>query len=90
MDWKVFFATFSAVFLAELADKTQFVGISMASKSGRPWLVLLGSVSAYLIVTLISVFLGAMAGKFLRPEIIRYVGATLFMIIGVLMAFKII
>lgn len=36
MDWKIFLATFSAIFLAELADKTQLVGIGMSAKSGKP------------------------------------------------------
>lgn len=30
MDWRVFLGTFGAVFFAELADKTQMVGITMA------------------------------------------------------------
>jgi len=88
MDWKVFLATFGAVFFAELADKTQLVGIGMAAKTGKPVSVWLGSVSAYVIVTVISVFLGAILAKFIRPELIRYVGASLFIIIGFLMLFK--
>jgi len=88
MDWKVFFATFTAVFVAELADKTQLVGIGMASKSGRPGLVWLGSVSAYMVVTVFSVFLGAVAGKYFNPELVRCVGGLLFMILGALMFFK--
>jgi Ca2+/H+ antiporter, TMEM165/GDT1 family len=88
MDWKIFFATFGAVFFAELADKTQLVGIGMAAKTGKPISVWLGSVSAYVIVTLISVFLGAILGKFISPGLIRYIGAGLFMIIGFLMLFK--
>jgi Ca2+/H+ antiporter, TMEM165/GDT1 family len=90
MDWKIFLATFGAVFFAELADKTQLVGIGMAAKTGKPISVWLGSVSAYIIVTVISVFLGAILAKFIRPELIRYVGASLFIIIGFLMLFKII
>ena len=90
MDWKVFVATFGAVFFAELADKTQLVGIGMAAKTGKPLSVWLGSVGAYVIVTVISVFLGAMMGKFIRPEMIRYIGASLFICIGVLMLFKVI
>ena len=62
MDWKIFIATFSAIFLAELADKTQFVGIGMSAKSGKPIIVLLGSISAYTIVTAISVLIGATLG----------------------------
>lgn len=88
MDWKIFCMTFGAVFLAELADKTQLVGIGMSAKSGKPLSVWLGSVSAYIIVTLISVLLGAMLGRFLKPELMRYLGATLFIIIGILMFLK--
>ena len=85
MDWKVFMVTFGAVFVAELADKTQIVGIGMASKSGKPLAVLLGSISAYIIVTAISVSLGVICAKFIRPEVIRYVAGALFLIIGILM-----
>ncbi len=88
MDWKVFLATFGAVFFAELADKTQLVGIGMAARTGKPVSVWLGSVSAYIIVTVISVFLGAVMAKFIKPELIRYIGASLFIIIGALMLLK--
>ncbi len=85
MDWKLFIATFGAIFLAELADKTQLVGIGMSAKSGKPLTVWLGSISAYIIVTAISVLIGATFGKYIRPEIIRHAGASLFIVIGVLM-----
>ncbi|MFA5089923.1 MAG: TMEM165/GDT1 family protein [Candidatus Omnitrophota bacterium] len=84
MDWRLLFATFTAVFMAELADKTQLVGIGMAAKSGKPLLVWLGSVSAYIVITAISVFLGSALSRYIRPELIRYMGAFLFVIIGVL------
>jgi putative Ca2+/H+ antiporter (TMEM165/GDT1 family) len=90
MDWKVFLATFGAVFFAELADKTQLVGIGMAAKTGKPVSVWLGSVSAYVLVTVISVFLGALLSRYIRPELIRYVGASLFVVIGLLMFFKVV
>ena len=35
MDWKVFLATFTAVFFAELVDKTQFVGIGIMMFLGK-------------------------------------------------------
>lgn len=85
MDWKIFLATFGAVFLAELADKTQLVGIGMSAKSGKPLVVWLGSVSAYIIVTAVTVLIGATLGKYIKPELIRYSGASLFVIIGILM-----
>lgn len=85
MDWKIFFATFGAIFAAELADKTQMVGIAMSAESRKPFSVLLGSVSAYIIITSVSVLLGAVLSKYLNPAVIRYVGASLFVIIGILM-----
>jgi putative Ca2+/H+ antiporter (TMEM165/GDT1 family) len=88
MDWKIIAATFGAVFFAELADKTQLVGISMAAKSGKPLSVWIGSVSGYIVVTMISVFLGTLAARFIRPELIRYIGASLFILIGALMLAK--
>jgi len=84
MDWKVFLATFGAIFLAELADKTQFIGIGMSAKSGKPLTVWLGSITAYIIVTAISVLIGAVLGKYIKPEFIRYSSGLLFMIIGIL------
>ena len=85
MDWKIFLSTFSAIFFAELADKTQLVGISMSAKSGKPLTVWLASVSAYIIVTAVSVLIGAALGRYIKPEFIRYIGALLFIVIGILM-----
>ncbi|MFH0791365.1 MAG: TMEM165/GDT1 family protein [Candidatus Omnitrophota bacterium] len=85
MDWKIFLAAFGAIFLAELADKTQLVGIGMSAKSGKPVTVFLASVSAYMVITAISVCAGALLGKYIRPELIRYCGAGLFIMIGILM-----
>jgi putative Ca2+/H+ antiporter (TMEM165/GDT1 family) len=85
MDIKIFLTTFSAIFLAELADKTQLVGIGMSAKSGKPLTVWLGSISAYMLVTAITVLIGAVLGNYLKPELIKYCGASLFVIIGVLM-----
>jgi len=85
MDWKIFLTTFTAIFFAELADKTQFVGIGMSAKSGKPLTVFLGSISAYIIVTGISVLIGATLGKYIKPEFIRYAGAFLFVAIGMLL-----
>jgi len=85
MDWKIFLTTFTAIFFAELADKTQLVGIGMSAKSGRPFSVWLGSICAYLIVTALSVLAGAILAKYIKPEFIRYSGALLFITIGILM-----
>jgi len=85
MNLKIFLATFTAIFFAELADKTQLVGIGMSEKSGKPLAVWLGSVCAYALVTVISVLLGMTLGKYMKPEFIRYGAASLFIVIGLLM-----
>jgi putative Ca2+/H+ antiporter (TMEM165/GDT1 family) len=90
MDWKIFFATFAAVFAAELADKTQFVGIGMASKTGKPVSVWLGSVAAYAVVTVLSVLIGTILGRYLKPEMIRYLASSLFALMAALIFFKVI
>jgi len=90
MDWKIFLATFTAIFFAELADKTQLVGIGMTAKTGKPVSVWLGSVLAYMIVTLFSIALGAILTRYIRPELIRYTGAVVFVLIGILMFFKVV
>ena len=90
MDWKIFSMTFGAVFIAELADKTQLVGIGMTAKSAKPLSVWCGSVLAYALVTIISVLIGMVMGRFFKPELIRHVGALLFIAIGILIFFKVI
>ena len=87
MDLIIFLATFIAVFFAELADKTQLVGIGMSAKTGKPFTVWLGSCFAYILITALSVVIGATFGKHLRPDLIRYIGASLFVFIGILMFF---
>ncbi|MFH1460174.1 MAG: TMEM165/GDT1 family protein [Candidatus Omnitrophota bacterium] len=85
MDWKIFFTTFGAIFFAELADKTQLVGITMSAETGKPLIVWLGSVCAYAAVTLVSVLIGTGLAAYIKPEIIKYTAAVIFIIIGGLM-----
>ncbi|MCM8762186.1 MAG: TMEM165/GDT1 family protein [Candidatus Omnitrophica bacterium] len=84
MDIKTLWITFGSIFVAELADKTQLIGITLSAKSGRPFSVWLGSVLAYMFVTIITVVIGAMLSKCIREDIIRYVGAVIFIFIGIL------
>lgn len=85
MDLKIILSAFTAVFFAELADKTQLVGITLSSKSHQPLAVFIGSVVAYAIITAISVFLSASLSQFIKPEYLRFGGGALFIVLGVLM-----
>jgi putative Ca2+/H+ antiporter (TMEM165/GDT1 family) len=48
-------------------------------------MVWLGSISAYMVITALSVLIGAALRGYLKPEVIKYCGASLFVIIGILM-----
>jgi Ca2+/H+ antiporter, TMEM165/GDT1 family len=88
-DWKVFAATFVALFIAEMGDKTQLAAISMTSDSNKPLPVLAGAVLALALVTLIGVAFGAGLLKIVPEEYLKKGAAALFVIIGVLMWFKV-
>lgn len=85
MDIKTFCIAFGSIFVAELADKTQLIGITLSAKSGRPFSVWVGSVFAYMLVTILTVIIGAMLSRCIREDIIKYAGAVIFIFIGVLM-----
>lgn len=85
MDWRVFLATAGAIFLAEMADKTQLVSIAMASKTGKPFAVLIGSACGYVCVTALSILVGMLLAKYVRPDVVRYFGGGVFVFIGILM-----
>jgi putative Ca2+/H+ antiporter (TMEM165/GDT1 family) len=85
MDYRVFGVAFMSILFAELADKTQLIGITLSAKSGRPLSVWLGSVIAYMLVTIVTVLIGAMLSKCIKEEVIRYAGAVIFILIGLLM-----
>ena len=90
MDWKPFFVTFGLVFVAELGDKTQIAAMCQAAEFQKPWLVLLGASLALTLVSGIGVAIGHFAGGAFPRETIRYVAAGLFIVMGVLMALKVI
>lgn len=84
MDMKIFGVAFTSILVAELADKTQLIGITLSAKSGRPVSVWLGSVLGYMLITIVTVFVGAVLSKYVKGEIIKYTGAVIFILIGFL------
>jgi len=90
MDWKPFIATFGLIFVAELGDKTQLAALTLAADYQRPWMVLLGASLALTLVSAIGVAIGHFAGSCFPRETVRYVAAGLFIVMGVLMAVKVI
>jgi len=89
MDWKTFTATFVALFWAEMGDKTQLAAISMTSKTGKPLSVFLGAALALCLVTLIGVIFGEGLMKVVPEAYVHRGAAVLFVVIGVLMWFRV-
>jgi len=84
MEWKIFASTFLAIFMAEFADKSQLVGMTLSAESGKPVPVFFASVLAYACVTVLTVTLGAGLSKILSPDLLRLIGGGVFIVLGIL------
>lgn len=82
MDFKVFFATFGMIFLAELGDKTQLATLTFAAESKSRLSVFFGSVGALALTSLLAVALGSFINRFIPANYIRAGAGALFIILG--------
>lgn len=83
--WEAVVATFWAIFLAELGDKTQLAIFALAS-SKNPWAVLIGAGAALLLSTIIAVGLGAVLHRYLPQGAmkgIHYAAGAAFIALGI-------
>ena len=63
MDWKVIFATFALVFVAELGDKTQLMVFARSAETGAPLPVFVGAAATPVASTLLGVLVGGAAAR---------------------------
>lgn len=84
MDWRVFWATFSMIFIAELGDKTQLATISMVSETKFPISVFIGAIAAFFAATLVAFLIGSVISKYVPENYIRIGAGCLFLVIGLL------
>jgi putative Ca2+/H+ antiporter (TMEM165/GDT1 family) len=85
MDWHVFWMTFTALFLAELGDKTQLAAISLSADTGSRLAVFAGASAALVLVTAIGVAVGGALGEALPVVWVKRAAALVFLLIGALM-----
>ena len=83
--WSVFGATFVAVFVAELGDKTQLAAFGLAASQRRPWAVFLAASLALVLASALAVLAGRLLSKHVDPRWLHYGGAALFLALGLFM-----
>ena len=77
-----FITTFSAVFIAELGDKTQIASLAISGTSKRPLAVFLGSSSALVIACLIGTLAGGSISTYIPSYVLKLIAAIGFLYIG--------
>ena len=82
MDLKLFGATFAAIFLAELGDKTQLATLSLSAGGSSRWTVFLGSSLALVCTSAIAVLAGEMLARTIPPVWIQRAAGALFVVLG--------
>lgn len=88
MDWKLFWLTFTTIFLAELGDKTQLGVLSLSATSRSPITIFLAATFALILASFIGVLLGTLLSRFIHPKTLRMIGGMLFIAIGCWILFK--
>jgi putative Ca2+/H+ antiporter (TMEM165/GDT1 family) len=83
---RAYFATFAAVFIAELGDKTQLATLLFAAQPGaRPAAVFVAAASALVASALLAVIAGHALGAWLPADRIRPLAGLAFIVVGVWM-----
>ena len=83
MDWKIFATVFSAVFLAELGDKTQLATLLFsAEQPASKWIVFAASASALVLAAGIGVLAGSWIGSHVSAKYLKLVAGAGFIVIG--------
>lgn len=83
MEWKLFATVFAAVFIAEMADKTQLVTLLFAAdREVSKLTVFLAAAGALVLTSAIGVAVGAMLAEVLSPRLMSLLAGAGFVLIG--------
>ena len=83
MELKIFFTIFTAVFIAELGDKTQLATMLFAAdKDVSKWLVFAAASAALIVASAIGVLAGSLLANYIDEKILTYIAGFGFIIIG--------
>ena len=83
MELKVFFAIFTAIFIAELGDKTQLATMLFAADKDVSKLVVFCAASAALVLASgIGVLAGSLLSAYISEQVLSYIAGVGFILIG--------
>ena len=82
MEVPLLVSTFTAVFLAELGDKTQRATVALSGTTKKPLAVLLGSSSALVLASLIGALAGGSVATLIPSNILKLIAGIGFLAIG--------
>ena len=83
MDYKVLVTVFSAVFIAELGDKTQLATMLFAAdREVSKITVFIGASLALIVASAIGVLAGSMISEYISEKHLHYVAGIGFIVIG--------
>jgi len=84
MDFKVLATVFTAIFIAELGDKTQIATMLFASNSSTSkWIIFWGASLALMATTALGILLGGVLAQYVNPKALTAVAGTGFILIGI-------
>ena len=83
----IFITTFTAIFIAELGDKTQIAALMLSAESGKPIIVFLGSSLALISSSIVGVLIGKWLSKKISPRNFALFTGALMIIISVFLAY---
>ena len=83
MDWKIFLTIFTAVFIAELGDKTQLATMLFASdREANKYLVFFAASAALVVASAIGVLAGSLLSEYINEKYLHYIAGVGFIAIG--------
>jgi len=86
--WAAFAASFGAVAVAELGDRTQLALLAAASEIPRPWALFAGASLAFAASNVLAVTVGAVLADVLPPGVMDLLAAALFAAFGLAFAVR--
>jgi putative Ca2+/H+ antiporter (TMEM165/GDT1 family) len=84
MEYKVLITVFSAVFIAELGDKTQLATMLFAAdREVSKWTVFFGASLALIVASAIGVLAGSLLSEYIDERYLHYIAGIGFIAIGI-------